>query len=243
MSSMKKNGFTISELIIALSVIGIASAIIAPTLNKIMPDQNKAKILNFHSNLSTIVESVLNDPLLYDCKILQEKESDSELRGLDCTLEPIREPYNNDTFSGNEKFANLIYDKLDIERKSSKIYESFDAQTKDGTIFFIQYDKDIEGYHVVMDINGAKEPNSIYSNKDTKKVDKPDRFRFIVGKFGDIRPNDPLTEAYLVNPIKMNDKATDKASAKAFCDAKTYITPMGEIAAQGSPWFEGVTLK
>ena len=56
---MKKNGFTLSELIITLSIIGVASALMMPAITKAMPDKNKTK--NGNDKTLLLDESSLDD--------------------------------------------------------------------------------------------------------------------------------------------------------------------------------------
>ena len=42
---MKKFGFTLMEIIVTIGIIGVVAAITAPTINNIMPDKNKIKVM------------------------------------------------------------------------------------------------------------------------------------------------------------------------------------------------------
>ena len=53
---MKKNGFTLAELLIAIGIIGIVAAVTAPQLNKLLPDENKSKVLKAYKALNDINE-------------------------------------------------------------------------------------------------------------------------------------------------------------------------------------------
>ena len=62
---MKKTGFTLSELLITLAVIGVVSALALPAVSGIIPDKNKAKILKYNAELNNIVSSILTDDSVY----------------------------------------------------------------------------------------------------------------------------------------------------------------------------------
>ena len=54
---MKKFGFTLSELVVAVSIIGVASALIVPIVGKIIPDTKKVTVLKYHR----LIESAMID--------------------------------------------------------------------------------------------------------------------------------------------------------------------------------------
>ena len=62
---MKKFGFTLAELIITLSIIAIAAALIAPSLNKLVPDKNKVSVIKYNTKIQNTIEDMFNDQNLY----------------------------------------------------------------------------------------------------------------------------------------------------------------------------------
>ena len=53
---MKKFGFTLSELVVAVSIIGVASALIVPIVGRIMPDTKKVTVLKYHNLINQAIE-------------------------------------------------------------------------------------------------------------------------------------------------------------------------------------------
>ena len=53
---MKKFGFTLAELLITLTIVGISVALVAPAVSNIMPDANKAKVLKYNVQLNNALE-------------------------------------------------------------------------------------------------------------------------------------------------------------------------------------------
>ena len=56
---MKKFGFTLSEALIALAIIGTVAAITLPTISKLKPDETKMKYLQAYDSLSKAMERAL----------------------------------------------------------------------------------------------------------------------------------------------------------------------------------------
>ena len=57
---MRKMGFTLSEVLIALTIIGVVAAISAPLVNNVIPDKNKAIVLKAHKTISDINSEILD---------------------------------------------------------------------------------------------------------------------------------------------------------------------------------------
>ena len=62
---MKKFGFTLSELLITVGIVGVVAALTAPAVSNIMPDKNKMMFMKNYKELTTITEKLLQDPELY----------------------------------------------------------------------------------------------------------------------------------------------------------------------------------
>jgi len=45
---MKKLGFTLSEIIVTLCIIGVVAAITAPLIENLVPDKNKMMVLKYY---------------------------------------------------------------------------------------------------------------------------------------------------------------------------------------------------
>lgn len=62
---MKKTGFTLSELMIALTVLGLLCAALLPAIIRTMPNQNKIMIKRAYYTTANVVSDMINDPNLY----------------------------------------------------------------------------------------------------------------------------------------------------------------------------------
>lgn len=216
---MKKTGFTVSEILITLTVIGIIAALTTPFITRLFPDKNKAMVLKVHKTVQDINFVLLDNTSLYyaqsnDDSVTSLFRSGSGFVapvgdvhpgvGFNSTLETYgRTP----AVSGSGKYLALLTDNLELVSDSlinNRGIGSF--RTRDGLSWSFNY------LHFTIDVNGFDNtPNCSY----TANCPRPDRYDFLIDiENGNVLPNDPLTEAYLRNPDKMNDKARDFAQAE-----------------------------
>lgn len=62
---MKKKAFSLSELMVALSIMAVLSAILIPSLTKSLPNQDKYLFKTAYGLLSNTVNELINDDSLY----------------------------------------------------------------------------------------------------------------------------------------------------------------------------------
>lgn len=222
---MKKNGFTLSELLITLTIIGIAAAISAPALTRLMPQKDKMQVIKYYHMVDNATDELLNTEGVY----VLERNGDGVItcEGFACTKQPSVFPYNNnadaDKYSGNLKLPNLLADKLSLAQQEVGPGKDFwRGSASDGSVWLFEdldeMQPNLSGtIHLTIDINGigkGEDNNFKLSNMDDKgSINKPDRFMFEIDKFGDIKGFDPLTKVYLSNPINMHRKKEDKELA------------------------------
>lgn len=208
---MKKNGFTLAELVVALGVIGIITALIVPAAHKLMPDNNKVLYLKAYDTISTTIDGLKNNSKLYP--ICSKDNIDCASHPLFSNRKPLLAPFNaanDDRFEGKTKLCNLLafsFDDLNNANCKSDRY-TYDASTFDNNVSFVskngmqwivspyEYSFDAANANfqtdIWVDINGSAEPNCIYS----ANCQKPDRFKFMVAADGTIVQADPKGIAY-----------------------------------------------
>ena len=208
---MKKNGFTLAELVVALGVIGIITALIIPAAHKLMPDNNKVLYLKAYDTISTTIDGLKNNSKLYP--ICSKDNIDCASHPLFSNRKPLLAPFNaanDDRFEGKTKLCNLLafsFDDLNNANCKSDRY-TYDASTFDNNVSFVSkngmqwivspyeysYDSSRASFQtdIWVDINGSAEPNCIYSDA----CQKPDRFKFMVAADGTIVQADPKGIAY-----------------------------------------------
>ena len=220
---MKKLGFTLSEVIIALGIIGVIAAITAPLLGSIIPDKNKVAVLKVYKTLTEINQEILNDPALYRQAVCAHPFSGVPVScaGLGFVTQPLIAPYNEDErYSGVTKYPFILASKLQIQDEIEADDTPVEFQTIDNVSWTVQdvaggvFPDPITGallfglgYEITIDINGSEqEPNC-------SECKNADIFTFSVDNNGKVSGGDSLCRAYIANPNKLNDKRADYAAA------------------------------
>ena len=214
---MKKTGFTVSEIVIALAVIGVIATFVTPMVARLFPDKNKAMVLKVHKTVQDINSALLDNTSLYYAQSNVAPLNNGSATffinpknvtvhpgvGFNSTLETFGRTPN---VSGSGKYLALLTDNLELVSDSLKNNQGIGSfRTRDGLYWSFNY------LHFTIDVNGNNSPNCSY----TANCPRPDQYKFLIDvNNGNVLPNDPLTEAYLSNPDKMNDKANDFATAK-----------------------------
>lgn len=180
---MKKSGFTLAELVITLSIVGIAAALVAPALSNLVPDKNKVRVLKYHAMIGNTIDELYNTQFDGD--------------------KGYRAPFTqqNGDFSCEGLACIVGFDAMFRERVIDNI--------SDGSSWTMAGDA-VNGYTITIDIDSNK-PAKTFTAADTKNINT---HSFRIDKYGDVTGNDPLTRAYLRNPLNMNDRKADYEAAK-----------------------------
>lgn len=210
---MKKFGFTLSELVVTLSIIGVVTVLLIPSIVKMLPDDNKLKVINAHSRIVSYTEELLENDGIYNC------DAGSSLVGLACNGKPFSPEFNDTKYSGASKYEQLLAKKLGL--KTNKNNGTLTWLETNGTTWgFETFGTGNDQYFVItIDTNGENGDNNYYGASNTTK---PDRFRFRVNNYGGVIGYDAMTEAYLRNAMKSNSKSKDEALAAKLAAKKKY---------------------
>ena len=57
---MKKLGFTLAEIMVALTIVGIIAAVAGPAVTNIAPDKNKVIYLDYYNKLGDTIQKALS---------------------------------------------------------------------------------------------------------------------------------------------------------------------------------------
>lgn len=232
---MKKLGFTLSELLITLGIVGVTAALVAPAVTNMMPDKNKMMFIKNYNELATLTEKMLNDKKLYytEYKIA---ENDMDLDGdgnkdvfaggkyptcvgLECTDLPLKTEYVNEPFAkGNSKFAFLLSQYLGVNKEDFEKGFPNVFRTPDRTCWKIAETTDTNNYtrHQLFLIYNYEDEDSCKNAKlDIYPTNKNSNAHLLeISKSGTVTAYDSLSKAYLLNPNNMHDKKRDLKCAQ-----------------------------
>lgn len=193
---MKKFGFTLMEIIVTIGIIGVVAAITAPTINNIMPDKNKIKVMKAYKTLSDINAEIMDDKEVWQNSPTVDKGGWTHM--------PERE------------YPEELTRRLEVVQLPAMPARELNFQTVDGMGWRV-IDLDGRFAYVEINTNDDKKDDCIYS----ASCRNPRRYSFNIEEDQlKITPADPLTAAFLANPNKLNDRKAALKTAKN--DTKNY---------------------
>ena len=200
---MKKfKAFTLVELMIALTVIGILSALVLPMLSNNSPNRNKMMMKKAYYTITDVVNELVNDTALYP----EIDSSGNEYVGFD----NLQSACEAGGCSGLGKFPSLFPKQLNIDGDityggSENSYSYF--TTNDGMSWVVHSEKmtghnipteisDVETgdpqivQSITVDVNGNKKPNCQQGDGGDceGRTDGFDKFTVYVSQSGKIIP-------------------------------------------------------
>ena len=227
-----KKGFTLTELLIALGVIGVLAAVLMPVVHSIIPNQNVMMAKRAFYTVQTAVSDLINDSACYPDKT---QAPGSERRvGFDDGYGYENCLWGRDLVTSSietegeasSKFATLFYEKIGANDDRTEIKGDTDSiyvSTKDGMRWNLKghsYALDSHkqltdgGFYVVVDVNGSehgdncvqKAVNAGWSECSSGKT--PDSFTMVLTEDGQVKVYEGDTWA--VEAVKANANLTGK---------------------------------
>lgn len=231
---MKKFGFTLAEMVIAIAVVGVLAAASVPLVNSIIPDREKVQVLKAYKQLKSINQEIISNPSIYDPNdpIDPNNQQRQGLLNTDPPLgwRPTNEDLrnfinNNNGNNNNSKYSAILADYLkaeDYNYDNDNNNGSF--TTPDGMLWIVE-DEDNGIISITIDTkniinnennNADNTPNCSYGEQN---CNSPDRFIFsVTATDGRVEGIDPLTRAYLANPYRLSDRKNDYIKAQEFVE-------------------------
>lgn len=149
-----KKGFTLTELMVALAVIGILVAVVTPAIMRTRPNKNKMMVKKTFYLTEQIVSSLINDEIVYPdmreaCRTGEDNGADIYCAwGFDYTDAAEQE---GETYEGGNKFGALFKSRLNVKANDS---DSKDGEAPNGTDYYpVFYTSD----GVKWDLTGTKD--------------------------------------------------------------------------------------
>lgn len=171
-------GFTMTELMVALAVIGIIVAVVTPTIMKTRPNKNKMMVKKTFYTTEQIVSTLINDARLYPdmrdaCEsVIEETTNFYCAWGFDYDNEVS---YEGETYSGDTKFEGLFRSMLNVKSGDDDVFFTTDGVKWDlsGTEGAWTAKKaspaDAGIGEILIDVNGDDPPNA--RQKDSSEDD------------------------------------------------------------------------
>ncbi len=218
---MKKFAYTLAEVLIAVCIVGVISAILIGLLNKAAPDTNKIRYLKTYDALTKAVKTMSKNSSLYSemSEVVIPDDLGNPLYKITLNLhkyplidtnKPTNPDFQDDIYSGAPKFGNLLKVALNGKTPDSGVNCDFvtpdNARWTVNTVSGMDDDYplmvDENGVHgiykfyskITVDINGAQKPNQSY-NQNMQNT--PDIFMFGVTANGKVKALDAYGRHYL----------------------------------------------
>lgn len=187
---MKKHGFTLSELLITLSLMAFLLTITMSTFKKITPNQEKMMLKKAYYLTERVISELVNDAELYP-----DPESNNGAWYLANTVKVII-PGTSTEVEGNTKFCKLFKSRLNVAEDVNSCPDGTNSEsanyftTTDGIKWYIEKSSfsSTTPCKIVVDVNGAKAPNRKYISTGNNQCLKPDQFAFAVYANGRVIP-------------------------------------------------------
>lgn len=235
---MIKKGFTLSELLITLGIIGVIAALTVPAVLGTLPDKNKTMYMKVYNTIANLTNDIMDNPALYWTTYFDD--GTENCHGLSCASQPLIEPYNtsdaNNIYHNTKqdaKFPLIVASKLNLQ--SDPIYSvssnigTVNFTTTDGTawVFISKYtsadstkktSSEISTTLIIGLDGNSTVTNNHASNSYEQNQTKPTQYEFEFGQDGTITAVDRLGQAFLMN-------AADPHAKKDFEKAKSLTAP------------------
>lgn len=224
-----KQGFTLSEVLITMLIIGIIAAVTVPAVQKAMPDKLEAMRRKTYYILENTVSQMAADDTMYPAK------SDGTV-GFQ-NIDEVK--IDGKTYKNNTKFCELFATRL-TKRTDSVTNCTADRKTfssADNVDWYLPVTNFADGYaEVKFDVNGAQnEPNCEY-NAET--CEKPDTFKYYIlssGRIVEEKPNAATSKFCIRTTINGSGSVTQGTE---YCNLPNGTYTLNAVPAAGwkSDW-------
>lgn len=204
------NGFTLSELMVAITVLGVLCAVALPAVMNNNPNQNKMMMKKAYYTFSEVISEVINDPRYYPEAdgVCPDNDAGGYL-GFDCTADATGGSKKLPFMFGKEvnidgrrisKLTDITSDdeKSSLEECNGAHSSCYVLTTNDGMVWAFPQKSLTKGSAtdtilIGVDVNGADRPNCYQGSTEDACKDRKnnfDRFRIALYADGKIEVNE-----------------------------------------------------
>ncbi len=183
-----KKAFTLAELTVALSIVGVLAAIVVPAVHNMAPNKEMIMFKKAYGEFVRITSEMVNNddiyPESFDGKNIGFSNTDGyDFRGVKAA-----------TAKDDVKFCYLFTEHASYKGSRNCSSDSvYNITTNDGVAWDLPVNNFDSARTVVIDVNGTENlPNSSANSTPYR-----DRFSFTIDRYGKINITDDLTKAYL----------------------------------------------
>ena len=179
----KNKGFSLVEIALTLTILGLLMAITSPMISSMMPSKNKVMIKRSYFSLSNVIKNMIENPEFYNPYGAEgtNKETSIVYSGFDDTKSVT---YNGKSYSGASKFRELFMVTIGANNTVDGTYKfkysgssingsGVKGYTKDKISWtVVKTSKTGVAGYILVDVNGDKAPNCYEGSTSCKKRTK-----------------------------------------------------------------------
>lgn len=228
---MKKKGFTLSEVLVTLGIVGVIAALTVPSLMNLRPDDIKMNFIKAYGTLTSITSEVLGDNSYYFAEGYDN--NGNSCRGLNClsngaeaqTVLTSAHPELNLPANMNNKFAAILASKMNIQEGPTYNGNVCTFTTTDGTWWRIE--RTANRHDIVIDVdsklvNGNNRHLSVMNNtpvgvtrlNNANLIKDVDTFAISINnETGRVTITDAMGQAFIKNPSQTTKTVKERETA------------------------------
>ncbi|MBR1776811.1 prepilin-type N-terminal cleavage/methylation domain-containing protein [bacterium] len=192
-----KKGYTLSEVLITLGIIGIIAAVMLPAANNVKPNPNKMAFLKVYDEISTQVRNFASNSRYFPVcqtvgganRCFPEYPLFNTTQGIDNILHDIQQNM------GQNKLCYLLADSMGVDAANVDTTNGCTFTTQRNISFNINTTRNNNQFlsTVLFDVTGNNGLNNLYNANNVN----PTTFRLYITADGNVYPGDFASDSYI----------------------------------------------